>query len=91
MLWWFDVILKWQFKTVSKIEAFGRKASIIFKLVYTTLAENFKDSKISRKSKIKESASAKAGSTKPSKESRKVITEEAQVADRFRKLAGLIK
>ena len=30
-------------------------------------------------------------STKPSKASRKVISEETQVADRFRKLAGLIK
>jgi len=43
-----------------------------------------------RKSKIKESASARAGSTKPSQESKKVITEETQVAERFRKLAGLI-
>ena len=74
------------------VETFDRAQSTReIKLVYTTLAENFKDSKISRKSKIKESASAKAGSTKPSKASRKVITEESQVADRFRKLAGLIK
>ena len=38
-----------------------------------------------------ESASSVVASTKPSKESRKVITEETEVADRFRKLAGLIK
>ena len=46
---------------------------------------------IIRKKSIKESASASVSSTKPSKESRKVITEETQVANRFKKLAGLIK
>ena len=45
---------------------------------------------IKRKS-IKESASTAVRSTKPSKESTKVISEEAQVADRFRKLAGILK
>ena len=45
---------------------------------------------IKRKS-IKESASAPVSSTKPSKESSKVIKEEAAVADRFRKLAGILK
>ena len=45
---------------------------------------------IKRKS-IKESASAPVSSTKPSKESSKVISEEAVVADRFRKLAGILK
>ena len=44
---------------------------------------------IKRKS-IKESASTAVSSTKPSKESRKVISEETKVADRFRKLAGLL-
>ena len=39
---------------------------------------------------IKESASKPIGSTKPSKESNKVITEETQVANRFKKLAGII-
>ena len=73
------------------VETFDRAQSTReIKLVYTTLAENFKDTKIGRKSKIKESASVKAGSTKPSKQSRKVITEEAKVANRFRKLAGII-
>ena len=62
------------------------------KLVYTTLAEQLNDnSKIIRKTKhITESASSAIGSTKPSKESRKVITEEQQVANRFKKLAGLL-
>lgn len=74
------------------VETFDRAQSTReIKLVYTTLAENFKDSRIARKSKIKESASAKAGSTKPSEQSRKVITEEAKVADRFRLLAGIKK
>ena len=62
------------------------------KLVYTTLAEQLNDnSKITRKTKhITESASSAIGSTKPSKESQKVITEEQQVANRFKKLAGLL-
>ena len=46
---------------------------------------------ITRKKSINESASSKSGSTKPSPGSRKVITEEQQVANRFKKLAGLIK
>lgn len=72
------------------VETFDRaQTTREIKLVYSTLAENFGDSKPVRKSKITESASAKTGSTKPSKKSRKVISEEAQVADRFRKLAGL--
>ena len=37
------------------------------------------------------SAEYVVASTKPSEESRKVISEETNVADRFRKLAGLIK
>ena len=63
------------------------------KLVYSTLAEQLNEnSKITKKTKhITESASSAVGSTKPSKESRKVITEEQQVANRFKKLAGLIK
>ena len=74
------------------VETFDRaQTTREIKLVYSTLAESFKGGNVMRKSKIRESASAKTGSTKPSKESRKVITEEAQVADRFRTLAGLIK
>jgi|TARA_R110001599_G_scaffold101790_4_gene260181 hypothetical protein len=74
------------------VETFDRaQTTREIKLVYSTLAENFGDSKPVRKTKITESASRKTGSTKPSKEARKVISEEAQVADRFRKLAGLNK
>ena len=74
------------------VETFDRAQSTReIKLVYSTLAEQFADNgSIGRKS-INESASSKSGSTKPSKESRKVITEEGQVADRFKKLAGIIK
>ena len=62
------------------------------KLVYSTLAEQFSDNNsIVTKKSISESASSVVASTKPSKESRKVISEENNVADRFRKLAGLIK
>ena len=49
------------------------------------------NSSIVTKKSISESASSAVSSTKPSEESRKVISEEVQVADRFRKLAGLIK
>ena len=75
------------------VETFDRTQSTReIKLVYSTLAEQFSDNgSITRKHNIKESASSSVGSTKPSKESRKVITEEAQVANRFKKLAGIIK
>ena len=75
------------------VETFDRaQTTREIKLVYSTLAEQFQDngSIVTRKS-IKESASAPVASTKPSKESRKVISEEAQVANRFKKLAGIIK
>jgi len=75
------------------VETFDRAQSTReIKLVYSTLAEQFNDNgSINRKKSISESASSAVASTKPSKESTKVITEETQVADRFRKLAGLIK
>ena len=75
------------------VETFDRaQTTREIKLVYSTLAEQFGDNgAIVRKKSIKESASASVSSTKPSKESRKVITEETQVANRFKKLAGLIK
>ena len=75
------------------VETFDRaQTTREIKLVYSTLAEQFGDnSSIVTKKSIKESASAAVASTKPSKESKKVISEEVQVADRFRKLAGLIK
>ena len=73
------------------VETFDRTQSTReIKLVYSTLAEQFGDNGSITKKSIKESASSKVGSTKPSKESRKVITEEAQVAERFKKLAGII-
>jgi hypothetical protein len=75
------------------VETFDRaQTTREIKLVYSTLAEQFNDNStiVTRKS-IKESASAPVSSTKPSKESKKVITEESQVADRFKKLAGIIK
>ena len=75
------------------VETFDRaQTTREIKLVYSTLAEQFGDnSSIVTKKSISESASAAVASTKPSKEATKVISEEVQVADRFRKLAGLIK
>ena len=75
------------------VETFDRaQTTREIKLVYSTLAEqfNYDGSTVTKKS-ISESASSAVGSTKPSDESRKVISEETHVADRFRKLAGLIK
>ncbi len=75
------------------VETFDRaQTTREIKLVYSTLAEQFGDnSSIVTKKSISESASAPVASTKPSTESRKVISEEVQVANRFKKLAGLVK
>ena len=75
------------------VETFDRaQTTREIKLVYSTLAEQFGDNgSITKKHNIKESASKPVSSTKPSEESKKVITEEQQVANRFKKLAGLIK
>ena len=74
------------------VETFDRTQSTReIKLIYSTLCEQFSDnSSINKKNPIRESASSKSGSTKPSKGSRKVITEENVVANRFKKLAGLL-
>jgi len=75
------------------VETFDRaQTTREIKLVYTTMAEQLNENSgvIKRKS-IKESASAPVSSTKPSKESKKIVSEEADVADRFRKLAGILK
>jgi len=75
------------------VETFDRaQTTREIKLVYSTLAEQFGDNNsIVTKKSISESASAPVASTKPSEESRKVISEEVEVANRFKKLAGLIK
>ena len=74
------------------VETFDRaQTTREIKLVYSTLAEQFGDNNsIVTKKSISESASTAVSSTKPSKESRKVISEEVEVANRFRKLAGLL-
>ena len=74
------------------VETFDRaQTTREIKLVYSTLAEQFGDNgSIITKKSIKESASSAVGSTRPSKETKKVISEEVQVANRFKKLAGLI-
>jgi hypothetical protein len=75
------------------VETFDRaQTTREIKLVYSTLAEQFgSNGSINKRKSITESASSKSGSTKPSKSSQKVITEESAVADRFKKLAGIIK
>ena len=70
------------------VETFDRaQTTREIKLVYSTLAESYKDNGGERKEVVKEAyASKKSGGTAPKA---KIITEESQVADRFRKLAGL--
>ena len=73
------------------VETFDRaQTTREIKLVYSTLAEQFGDNNVIKRKSIKESASSAIGSTKPSKENTKVISEENQVANRFRKLAGIL-
>lgn len=71
------------------IENFDRAFNLReVKLVYSTLAESFKSPAVTRKI-VKESfASKPVASTKPAKQ---VISEGADLANRFQKLAGLIK
>ncbi len=72
------------------VETFDRaQTSREIKLVYSTLAESYKDNGNEKKEVVKESyASKKSGGTAPKT---KIISEEVEVADRFRKLAGIIK
>ena len=69
------------------VETFDRaQTTREIKLVYSTLAESFKNGDI-KKGRVQESASKKTGTTKPTK---KIITEESEVANRFKKLAGIL-
>jgi len=74
------------------VETFDRaQTTREIKLVYSTLAEQFADNgSIVNKKSISESASAPVASTKPAPEAKKVISEEVEVANRFKKLAGLL-
>ena len=71
------------------VETFDRaQTTREIKLVYSTLAESFNDRETIKKKSIKESASQKTGTTAPKK---KIISEESHVANRFQKLAGILK
>ena len=71
------------------VETFDRaQTTREIKLVYSTLAESFNDRETIKKKSIKESASQKTGTTAPKK---KIISEEDNVANRFKKLAGILK
>ena len=81
---------------VKVIETLDRTKSVReVKLVYATLAENFKytsnTAKVAKKS-IQEGIASKAvKSTKPAQTEKQVIAESTDFADRFKKLAGIIK
>ena len=81
---------------VKVIETLDRTNSVReVKLVYATLAENFAYSTPTQKS-VKKSitegiASKVVKSTAPKAEAKQVIAESADFADRFKKLAGIIK
>ena len=81
---------------VKVIETLDRTKSVReVKLVYATLAENLKPvttNKVAKKSISEGMASKVVKSTKPAAPAQKqVIAESADFADRFRKLAGIIK
>ena len=72
------------------VETFDRaQTAREIKLVYSTLAESYKDTGGSRKNNdvVREFASKKSGGTAPKT---KIISEEVEVADRFKKLAGIL-
>jgi hypothetical protein len=80
---------------VKVIETLDRTKSVReVKLVYSTLAENFKytssSNKTAKKSISEGIASKVTKSTKPAV-SKQVIAESTQISDRFKKLAGIIK
>ena len=78
---------------VKVIETLDRTNSVReVKLVYSTLAENFKySSNKSTKKSISEGIASKVTkSTKPA-QSKQVIAENTDFSDRFKKLAGIIK
>ena len=71
------------------VETFDRaQTTREIKLVYTTLAESFTGEKNEKKEVVKEFASKKSNGTAP--KTTKIISEENQVADRFKKLAGIL-
>jgi hypothetical protein len=80
---------------VKVIETLDRTNSVReVKLVYSTLAENFKYTsitKIAKKSITEGIASKVTKSTKPAQVVKQVIAENTQISDRFQKLAGIIK
>ena len=81
---------------VKVIETLDRTKSVReVKLVYATLAENFKYTSTTAKSakkSIQEGIASKAvKSTKPAQAQKQVIAESADFSDRFKKLAGIIK
>jgi hypothetical protein len=79
---------------VKVIETLDRTKSVReVKLVYSTLAENFKYtsvSKVAKKAIAEGIASRPVKSTKPAA-AKQVISENADFSDRFKKLAGIIK
>jgi hypothetical protein len=79
---------------VKVIETLDRTNSVReVKLVYSTLAENFKytSNKSTKKSISEGIASKVVKSTAPKTEIKQVIAESADFSDRFKKLAGIIK
>jgi len=80
---------------VKVIETLDRTKSVReVKLVYSTLAENFKytsSNKIAKKSIEEGIASKIVKSTKPAAAQKQVISESATISNRFKKLAGIIK
>jgi len=79
---------------VKVIETLDRTKSVReVKLVFSTLAENFKYASINKAAKksIKEGIASKAVKSTAPKAAKQVIAESTDFSDRFKKLAGIIK
>jgi hypothetical protein len=79
---------------VKVIETLDRTKSVReVKLVYSTLAENFKYATTNKSTKksISEGIASKVVKSTAPKAAKQVIAESTDFADRFKKLAGIIK
>jgi len=83
----FELSENQKMKVIENFDRAGNTREV--KLVFTTLAESF--NRPTKKRVVKESYASKASaSTAPSKETTQVLSEEFELANRWKKLAGLL-
>jgi hypothetical protein len=84
----FELSENQKMKVIENFDRAGNTREV--KLVFTTLAESFKRPEM-KKRVVKESYASKAtATTAPAKESTQVLTEGFELANRWKKLAGLL-